>query len=32
MVTLDPSHATVEGSASAADLESVIRATGYAIK
>ena len=32
MVTLDPSQATVEGSARPADLEAVVRATGYAVK
>ena len=31
-VTLDPSRATVEGSAHPADLEAVVRATGYALK
>jgi uncharacterized membrane protein YraQ (UPF0718 family)/copper chaperone CopZ len=31
-VTLDPSRATVEGSAHPADLEAVVRATGYAMK
>ena len=31
-VTFDPSQATVEGSMSAADLEAVVRATGYAVK
>ena len=31
-VTLDPSRATVEGSAHPADLEVVVRATGYALK
>jgi hypothetical protein len=32
MVTLDPSQATVEGSVRSADLEAVVRATGYAMK
>jgi copper chaperone CopZ len=32
MVSLDPSQATVQGSARPADLEAVVRATGYAIK
>jgi copper chaperone len=32
MVTLEPSQATVEGSARPADLEAVVRATGYAVK
>lgn len=31
-VTFAPSQATVEGSMSAADLEAVVRATGYAVK
>jgi uncharacterized membrane protein YraQ (UPF0718 family)/copper chaperone CopZ len=31
-VTLDPGHATVEGSAHPADLAAVVRATGYAVK
>ncbi|MFA9472113.1 MAG: heavy-metal-associated domain-containing protein, partial [Deltaproteobacteria bacterium] len=31
-VTLDPSQATIEGSAQPADLEAVVRATGYAVK
>ncbi|MBW2586297.1 MAG: permease [Deltaproteobacteria bacterium] len=31
-VTLDPSRATVEGSVHPADLEAVVRATGYALK
>ncbi|NNE19014.1 MAG: hypothetical protein HKN10_11110, partial [Myxococcales bacterium] len=32
MVTLEPSQATVEGSARAPDLEAVVRAAGYAVK
>jgi len=32
MVTLDPSQATVEGSAHPADLEAIVRATGYATR
>ena len=32
VVTLEPSQATVEGSAIPADLEAVVRATGYAVK
>ncbi|MBW2211961.1 MAG: permease [Deltaproteobacteria bacterium] len=32
MVTLDPSQATVEGSAGPADIEAVVRAAGYAVK
>jgi len=32
MVTLEPARATVEGFAKPADLEAVVRATGYAVK
>ena len=32
MVTLEPGQATVTGSAGAAELEAVVRATGYAVK